>query len=510
MSVDLTLPPSSSPTIDPYKDVPDGLLPFALYVHVKLADQNELVEIERQCNSQIEGCNGVERAPRFDFTGQPLRAALDEHLNNVISARRFDPFYFVAVVDEDWRKNGVLLVTMDDGRDEETSYIDQMKVPVDEAGLLLVNMQIANVDWSEYKEGYEEDNEENDDDDDGNKGNGDDDGKGDDEEGKGEKDDSSAEFPYDKPQTDEEYSDGSSATLPNVGYWIGLYAVPEIDYEKIMRGTHPGWGPQCASSELMCRPQGRVPAASPESMVAEAARLHPMRCRNNPHLHGTMFLIADTPTYEQDGLLLVQLEWDEKQASDKTKSLSDLAQLGQAAKTDTKRLPFEMGTTLTKFNMIKAGYSPWKHTHKTFMAYAGPKITHAEDYLPAVDKSFSRRVSGSEKFVNAAVYYPQTLRPEEGVIIDDAATLKGLQVTVDQHKDFLHRERFRDNMCPDYFIFHDTKLGAKDAKMPITLVQVLPDAKWSTMQCPAGTAYAALCDIVDNKRAWEDGATVAS
>ncbi|KAK8062833.1 hypothetical protein PG997_014930 [Apiospora hydei] len=145
MSVNLTLPASSSPAIDPYKDLPDPLLPFALFVHVELSDSEELARIEEAFNSQSEGATNVQRAPRHDLSGQPLRAALTEHLDNLVSTRRFDPFYFVAVVDEDWRETGVIIVTMDDGTGDEDDNdhvckIDQLRVPAEDAGLILVNL----------------------------------------------------------------------------------------------------------------------------------------------------------------------------------------------------------------------------------------------------------------------------------------------------------------------------------------------------------------------------------
>lgn len=488
MTVDLTLPRRSSPTIDPYKDLADDLLPFALYIHAGLLGPDELTDIERVCNSQVEGSHVVQRAPRYDFNGQPLRAAFDEQLHNVISQRRHDPFYFVAVIDKDWREKGVLLVTMDDGSDDEVAYVDQMRVPAKEAGLLLVNLQIANVDWAEYKEEYEE------------AGGDDDNGadNGDDAEDQ-EEDDPSKEGdqPYNSPQTDEEYSDGASVKLPNVGYWIGLYAIPEMPFEAIMQGVQPSWGPPVPLSEMMCRPQGRVSiAAELEQMVAESARLHPMRCRNNPHLHRTMYLVADTVTPGHDGLLLVQLKWDDKDIGGK--SVAELAKLGEAAETDTQRLPFEEGTTLTIFNEIKAGYRPWKHDHKTFMAYAGPMTRYPSAYLKAVDGNFSRRKSGSERFIEAAVQYddPST---DEALLEEE----KVLQKVVDDHWGFIHEERFRETLCPGYFVFNDKELATKDKKELVTLVKTEEHGQWTTMQCAAGSAYQTLCDIVGGELSWQ-------
>lgn len=155
MPVNLILPPISSPAIDPYKRVPDPLLPFALYVHVEGVAEGELSAIETECNSQLPGDAMVKRASRHDLAGQPLIAAVTDHLINV-SARRFDPFYFVAVVDKDWRESGVILVTMNDGRDEAVCHIDQLCVPAQESGISLVNLQIANSEWDELREEYDE------------------------------------------------------------------------------------------------------------------------------------------------------------------------------------------------------------------------------------------------------------------------------------------------------------------------------------------------------------------
>lgn len=74
--------------------------------------------------------------------------------------RRFEPFYLVAVVDENWRETGLIIVVMDDGTGDDEDegdrayQIDQLRVPANDMGLVLVNLQIANVDWVDYKDEY--------------------------------------------------------------------------------------------------------------------------------------------------------------------------------------------------------------------------------------------------------------------------------------------------------------------------------------------------------------------
>lgn len=50
------------------------------------------------------------------------------------------------------------------------------------------------------------------------------------------------------------------------------------------------------------------PAVTAE-LVAQACARHPARCRRNPRLNRTRLLIADTPHYDEHGLVLVQLTW---------------------------------------------------------------------------------------------------------------------------------------------------------------------------------------------------------
>ncbi|KAI1272624.1 hypothetical protein F5Y07DRAFT_379354 [Xylaria sp. FL0933] len=484
MPIDLTLPPISSPALDPYKHISDPLLPFALYIHAAITSEEEITAIEDECNSQLLGSAMVKRAPRHNLQGQPLLAALTDHLIN-ISARRFDPFYFAAVVDANWREAGVILVALDDGSDEEVCRIDRMRVPARDAGLVLVNVQLANVDWEEYKEDYGCDE------------GGNVDGDGDEDEDRGQE---RREEPFvtEPDGTDEEYSDGASKTLPNVGYWIGFYAIPGIDYETVMRGLCPAWDPPQPSSELICRPEGRVPAGDTAKALAEAERLHPMRCRNNPHLHRSMFLVIDTLDYKEKGVFLVRMKWDEKLVEDKNLSYSELSEYREDVETDTQRLPYLNSTTITIFNEIHAGYRPWKHTHKTFLAYAGPKTRYPSAYLTAADKTFKRRRSGSERFLEKNVQFPLT--PNGSVTEDMEAAFEAV---LEQHWSSVHEERFCATLCSNYFVFCDKELSAKDSTALLTLVKVDRSTGWSTMQCAAGDAYQTLYDLVEEKKEWQ-------
>ncbi|KAK8861856.1 hypothetical protein PGQ11_008091 [Apiospora arundinis] len=494
MSVDLTLPAGSSPAIDPYKDLPEPILPFALFVHVNLSGgEEELASIEATCNSQTDTHDYAvvqRRAPRYDFAGQPLHAALTEHLDNLeelVQEGRFSAFYFVAVVDEDWKEKGLIIVTMGDGIDEDYSHIGQMRVAAEDVSMLLVNLHIGNTDWEECKENYEIDA---------------DDGDATRDQNEDSPPNRADEVPqlWNSAQTDEEYSDGAGKPKPYADlcadYWQGFYARPGIDFETVMRDMYPAWGGPHLLSELNPRPEGRVPVGSQEAAVACAKRLHPMRCRNNPRLFRGMFFIVDTPNYAEEGFLLVKMDWDEKQVENGDVGLAELAALGEAAGTDTQRVEHNNADAIAFLESIKVGHRPWKHTHKTFLAYAGPQTRFPADYLQAVDPAFQKRHSGGQRFLD------RNVQGYEAEVWFHAA--------LEQHWGFADEERFMLTLCSAYFIYCDMKLSKKDTDATVALVKVdRDDSKgWSSMECKAGDAYRLLCDLVDGKREWAGQKTV--
>lgn len=159
--------------MDRYLEVGRNIIPFALYLHVELEDE-DIAELLRVCNSESEppnddasddeekedeeeGC--VRLAPTYKFFGQPLRTTYDKHIKDVAPGGVFDPMCFVAVVERDWRSKGVLLVTLDTEDVEGVCTVGKMGVKAEKAGLYLVNLQIANVMWADYMEEVEEGSE---------------------------------------------------------------------------------------------------------------------------------------------------------------------------------------------------------------------------------------------------------------------------------------------------------------------------------------------------------------
>ncbi|KAI1175853.1 hypothetical protein F4777DRAFT_578638 [Nemania sp. FL0916] len=454
--------------------------PYALYTLVELGDQ-EITDIEAECNSDtFDGCFHVRRAPSWYMHGQTLRAAFRDFITNVQSSGQFENSYFVAVVDRDWKSNGVALVAVEDEEDDTGDpTFDKMTVPLADVGHVLLHLSTANMGWWDFQEVY----------------------------GRSEWEDgmmAPADKPFDRHQTDEEYSDGSATKLPSVGYWIGIYAIDGVDFETAMRYIEDDeWK---SVNRLTCRPQGRLPDTTREETIAEAARLHPMRCRNNPRLHRTMFFVIDTlkgdddVKNEDDGVLLVRINWDQDINPNPSRSLIDLARIGSTSRIECQRLRYN-DTILKTFKEINEGLRPWRHEHKAFFAYAGPRHSGRSDvYLRALDRSFASREYGSARFLQGWTRFDTDA---VGRIIEDGK--EAFETVLRQHWGFVHQERFNDSLVPEFLVYCDRRLTSLDTYVLVTLVKVQTDADgvWSAMPCRAGEVYETLCALAAGTREWK-------
>jgi hypothetical protein len=152
--LDLTLP-TTAPAAYLSQTAATGDLPIAVYTLLPLSE-DELHEVARACEPDPdleEDEDAVVRtAPEPYFIAQPLRAVYDIHLQRSLQGDT-DPTFFIVVVDEDWRKNGVLLVTLEN--DDEPPTIDSFMCEAECVGVTLLNLQVANMGWTDLRESFE-------------------------------------------------------------------------------------------------------------------------------------------------------------------------------------------------------------------------------------------------------------------------------------------------------------------------------------------------------------------
>ena len=95
-----------------------GLDPFALYNLTN--HQFDLSELVKECNS---------RCPRDDyvhFQPSPNIKSLSELINfhlNTTAQQNFEPGWFIVVIDEEWKDNGVFIVAVDDGEGKPDGFM---------------------------------------------------------------------------------------------------------------------------------------------------------------------------------------------------------------------------------------------------------------------------------------------------------------------------------------------------------------------------------------------------
>ncbi|KAF1348207.1 hypothetical protein BDV97DRAFT_400367 [Delphinella strobiligena] len=264
--IDLTLP-SRVPEISHYHTIPTKLNPFAIY---NLSPSTDLQNILEATNSLCpRSC--ISAAPSA-FPNDSLSSIIKHHLT--LPSDQFDPRYFLAVTSEDWREEGILVVTLDD--DELECRPDAFRVKAQDAGLLLLNLQVGNTDWGEAKENYEI-------------------------RGGGQGGDAAV--------TDATFPDGALRKKPGSGFYIAFYATPglEIDVAELIRTIQPAHDKQ-PESEYICRFEGYLT----EDPTQQATTPHQRQCKQNPYLHKSMFFLVDDEDYKERGLLLCHVDGKKK------------------------------------------------------------------------------------------------------------------------------------------------------------------------------------------------------
>lgn len=96
-------------------------------------------------------------APNADFTGKSLLDVVNHHTDVVLgrgSAEKseldgYHPTYIIAVTDEDWRTNGVLLISLDTYREYGNGYVFAFPHPAVEAASVFINIEVGNTSWEE-------------------------------------------------------------------------------------------------------------------------------------------------------------------------------------------------------------------------------------------------------------------------------------------------------------------------------------------------------------------------
>ncbi|KAI9665386.1 MAG: hypothetical protein M1831_001824 [Alyxoria varia] len=151
--VDLSLP-AKAPERDQNEETSLALRPFALYTLVSLPDSEYDEAIELSNSKYGDHENSIRRARNgSSFLGElpSLKDVFEYHASEA-AKNGVEEMYFAAVVSKDWRHNGLVIVALDDGGMQ--GDVDSFRIKAENAGSLLVYLQVDTIDWSEAKQEF--------------------------------------------------------------------------------------------------------------------------------------------------------------------------------------------------------------------------------------------------------------------------------------------------------------------------------------------------------------------
>jgi len=506
---DLSLPPTA-PSVIRWHDEGFDLLPAALYTLVDLTDE-ELLQVQTECESEswgtgppdVPGTNVRIAAPRSRFVGEPLRAVFDQHLQLIQQEKpEFNPIYFIVTFNRDWQTKGVLLVTLDD--DDFECKTDSFKIRAKDSGLAFVNLQIANMGWSEEKDYFslngeggnekededDDDNDDHDHDHDSDNGDGDDDEKDENARQEPAKDDQDSDKDTEPTAPDDPGSPSSGpippASPPPVGFHIGVYAVVGVDCAALIRKLEPGASTGKAPENYACRLQAILPSSPPSStsqdtnpIIQTAMTLHPSRCTRNPHLHKLFLLIADTTDPFTNGIVLASLGGEAPSPSSSSSSTSPNPKRQKTSPTRitfppnaTQRLPCTAKSAVqdaicTMVQGLRNWLPPPLEEQPAVVVFRyssedGRPAASMEKFAPALDPKWDSRPAGEEVVVSAPSHERVPGRGPKKVAYS-------LDEAIKRFPRICYDERFRTNLTRRYFTCVDGPDVEKDGVLLVKL-----------------------------------------
>jgi hypothetical protein len=470
--LDLSLP-DTVPEMANYHDQEAYDGPFAIYTLCDV-DEDGVTDIVKTCESDCGVEGQVVRPPHHRFPGGRLRDIVEYHVELARNGQ-FDPKYFMVVACLEWRTKGVVIVALDD--EEMQCKPDLLWINAKDAGLALVNLQLSNMSWEEFKEDSLE-----------------------------------------SPAPDDEMDDGDVdqdedfGKAPSIGYHIGVYVRNDLDAYVLLREIEPAVDIK-QPSEIVCKALKAIPEneTSQGDLVSRAAIAHPVETSRHPTLHKRMFLVADNLDYSGAGLSLVELDWDGETDG---KSDEELREIGKATSVDR----ISVGTHASAagdwaavfvFSRIaeKGGLSKWRPKHVLVGVYSIPYPDCDIKVQSAIDPRWDRRGSGQDRAI-----YAGSLEAT-----DEVDTLQVYGKLSQTHLRFCRHFRFATNLCRGYFVYCSKKdLEAEDE---VTVIKVLipaedilqveesdlPDngrGQVETLKCQALEAHALITDLVKGKKKW--------
>jgi len=476
---DLSLP-DRVPEMEQYHDLPKKILPFAFYTLCDL-DGERFEGYRRLCVTECDD-GMVKLPPQARFVGESLQSIMTYHVE-LGRGGQFDPSSFIVCVYRD--STSVVVVTLDE--DDLECKPDLLWIKMDESGLLLVNLQIANGDWFEAKEAdlggptwLEH-------------------GDGCDILGGGDDD---SEDHHDDDEDVQDYG------KPTAGFHIQLYTIPGLDDGSLIREIEPvSYLKNADRSDWVCRLH-RLPSAALTDPLKYAANLHPHQCAKHPTLQKQYFIVADQLNYREEGMAITRIDWDGN-VSGKTKE--QLLALGHSLAVQTQRADApDTGSraAVGTLCMLAQGYERWQPEVRQFAIYYANSSDADIKTASATDARWGRSGHGEARVALGGSMLPVEIERGGGF----------WPALIRRHFAYCKRQKFVPTFVRDYFFWCSDENPSGDSEVQLIkldwngdLQQVKTfvkeyETRATATKTTASKAHKELMDVVDGKFAWKGGA----
>ncbi|KAI0379783.1 hypothetical protein F5Y04DRAFT_259139 [Hypomontagnella monticulosa] len=262
--------PKIAPNNDRHRNTSGESYTQAVYSIVPL-DRSTLENLVDRLNAAEDIEPGTcKLAPEPDFANRPLLDVYNYHLQLRDRDHSIHPLYFIVAADADCEKDGVIVVYLHTGQDDEEDRVDKARSSIDWAASWGINFDIGNMDWEDLKE--EEENEWGD---------------------------------RAMPWAPVSQQPAPPATEPP-RFQYACFSLVEKALD-LPQKLDPNWFSTPVEHRRVIL--GGNYSSNPDGK-SEAVRRFPWFCKSHQETHRRAAIVADKPDFEIDGVLLLEFEWD--------------------------------------------------------------------------------------------------------------------------------------------------------------------------------------------------------
>lgn len=144
--------PKKAPNAEHHRATLDGLsrTKFAIF-HTAALNISARQQLEESINTDETSTGSSKLAPQPDFSGRSLRDVYDYFIHLRDQDDTIHPLYFIVADQEDFSRNGVVVVLLNSSQDEE-DIVGVGRCSSVEADSWGANIDIGNQDWLDLKE----------------------------------------------------------------------------------------------------------------------------------------------------------------------------------------------------------------------------------------------------------------------------------------------------------------------------------------------------------------------